>query len=113
MIAISIAVSSSISSTSAEIVSRPAIFEARQRRSPATSWNLALPRGRTRIGWRTPCSRIDAASSSSVSGSNARRGCSGFGSIRSSGTTRIPIDRPAFSDDSKADDRWRQLAVFG
>ena len=37
MIEISRAVSSSISSTSAGIVARPASFEARQRRSPATS----------------------------------------------------------------------------
>jgi hypothetical protein len=38
MIAISSAVSSSSSSTSAGIVSSPASFDARQRRSPATSW---------------------------------------------------------------------------
>ena len=38
MIEISSAVSSSSSSTSAGIVSRPASFDARQRRSPATSW---------------------------------------------------------------------------
>ena len=38
MIEISSAVSSSISSTSAGIVARPAAFDARQRRSPAMSW---------------------------------------------------------------------------
>ena len=39
MIEISNAVSSSISSTRAGIVSSPAAFDARHRRSPAMSWN--------------------------------------------------------------------------
>ena len=66
MMEISSAVSSSISSTSAGMVARPAALDARQRRSPAISWNSPSSSGRTRIGCRTPCSRIDAASSSSV-----------------------------------------------
>jgi len=53
-------------STIAGIVSVAAIFDARQRRSPAISWNRFSSTGRTRIGWRTPCSRIDAASSCSA-----------------------------------------------
>src|SRR4051812_16109632 len=90
MIEISSAVSSSISSTSAGMVSRPAAFDARQRRSPAMSWYSSSSSGRTRIGCRTPCSRIDAASSSSVTESNANRGCCGFGVIRSTGMFRTP-----------------------
>src|SRR4051812_10851583 len=98
MIEISRAVSSSISSTSAGIVSRPASRDARQRRSPATSWYRFSPSGRTRIGWRTPCSRIDADSSWSASGSKTRRGWSGFGSIRSTGMVRTPTLRPTLSE---------------
>ena len=45
MIEISSAVSSSISSTRAGIVASPAAFEARQRRSPAISWKLAVLEG--------------------------------------------------------------------
>src|SRR2546423_700932 len=101
MIEISSAVSSSISSTSAGIVAWPAIFDARQRRSPAMSWNWWLPSGRTRMGWRTPCSRIEAASSWSDSSSKTIRGCSGFGVIRSTGTVRTPTVRPALSDVSR------------
>src|ERR1035437_7189128 len=94
MIAISRATSSSRSSTSAGIATSPAILAARHRRSPATSWNRCGPRGRTRTGWRTPCSRIDAASSSSADSSKTRRGFSGLASILSSGTLRTPLVLP-------------------
>src|SRR6476659_8836216 len=101
MIAISRAVSSSISSISAGMVSSPARRDARQRRSPATIWYVFGPSGRTRIGWRTPCSRIDDASSLSASGSKTRRGCSGFGSMWSIWTMRTPIDRVGLSGVSR------------
>src|ERR1035437_1110392 len=94
MIAISRATSSSRSSTSAGIATSPAILAARHRRSPATSWNRCGPRGRTRTGWRTPCSRIDAASSSRADSSKTRRGFSGLASILSSGTLRTPLVLP-------------------
>src|SRR5512140_1413537 len=94
MIAISRATSSSRSSTSAGIATRPAILAARHRRSPATSWNRFGPRGRTRTGWRTPCSRIDAASSSRADSSKTRRGFSGVASSLSSGTLRTPLVLP-------------------
>src|SRR3954471_3949472 len=97
MIAISSAVSSSISSISAGIVSSPARRDARQRRSPATIWYVFGPSGRTRMGWRTPCSRIEAASSSSACGSKTIRGCSGFGSMWSTWTMRTPIERVGLS----------------
>src|SRR5664280_578029 len=94
MTAISRATSSSSSSTSAGIAASPAILAARHRRSPATSWNWFGPNGRTSTGWRTPCSRIDAASSSRADSSKTRRGFSGFASILSSGTLRTPLVRP-------------------
>src|SRR5258708_9387077 len=48
----------------------------------------ALPiSGRTRIGWSTPCSRIEAASSWSVSSWNVMRGWSGFGTTFSTGSS--------------------------
>src|SRR3954447_21596774 len=54
------------------------------------------------MGWRTPCSRIDAESSWSVSSSNARRGCSGFDAIWSTGIIRTPPRaRPWRSFDSR------------
>src|SRR3954471_24409892 len=101
MIAISSAVSSSISSISAGIVSSPARRDARQRRSPATIWYVFGPSGRTRMGWRTPCSRIEAASSSSACGSKTIRGCSGFGSMWSTWTMRTPIDLVGLSGVSR------------
>src|SRR5437588_6661839 len=82
------AVSSSKSTTMAGIVSRCASREARQRRSPAMS-SYWLPTGRTRIGCRTPCSRMLSASSVSESSSYESRGCAGLGRIRSIGTSRI------------------------
>src|ERR1035437_3759866 len=94
MIAISRATSSSRSSTSAGIATSPAILAARHRRSPATSGNWFGPRGRRRTGWRTPCSRIDAASSSRADASKTRRGFCGLASIRSIGTFRTPVVRP-------------------
>src|SRR4051795_6512598 len=101
MMAISSAVSSSISSIKAGIVSRPARRDARQRRSPATIWYVFGPSGRTRIGCSTPCSRIDAASSSSAWGSKTIRGCSGLGSMLSTWTIRTPTDRVGLSGFSR------------
>jgi hypothetical protein len=68
MIETSSAVWSSNSATMAGIVSRLARRDARQRRSPAISSNCD-PTGRTRIGCRTPCSRMESASSVSESSS--------------------------------------------
>ena len=68
MMLTSSAVWSSNSATMAGIVSRSAIVDARHRRSPAMSSNFE-PLGRTRIGWSTPCSRIESASSVSDSSS--------------------------------------------
>src|SRR5438105_12798313 len=86
MRAISSAVASSKRSTIAGIVSLPASFEARQRRSPAMIWKSS-PAGRTRIGCSTPCSRIDAASSWSVSSWKVIRGCSGLGTTFSTASS--------------------------
>src|SRR6266540_3304137 len=88
--AISRAVASSKRSTMAGIVSLPAIFEDRQRRSPAmiSYWS---PDGRTRIGCSTPCSLMDAASSCSVSSCQVIRGCDGFGMTFSSGSSRTAV----------------------
>src|SRR6266550_2359677 len=90
MSAISRAVESSKRSTIAGIVSLPASFDARQRRSPAmiSYWS---PAGRTRIGCRTPCSRIEAASSASVSSCHVIRGCPGLGITFSSGISRTAV----------------------
>src|SRR6266581_2705285 len=90
MSAISSAVASSKRSTMAGIVSLPAILDERQRRSPAmiSYWS---PDGRTRIGWSTPCSLIDAASSCSVSSCQVMRGCDGFGTTFSSGSSRTAV----------------------
>src|ERR1700694_3932857 len=41
------------------------------------------------MGWSTPCSRIDAASSWSVSSWNVMRGCSGFGTTLPTGSSLI------------------------
>ena len=89
MIAISNAVWSSISSTMAGISRMPASFAARQRRSPAMSWNRPSAAGRTRIGWSTPCSVMEAASSWRGSSSKVSRGWFGLGSIRSIGIRRM------------------------
>src|SRR5437773_4821408 len=88
--AISSAVASSKRSTIAGIVSLPASLEARQRRSPAMI-SYSLPAGRTRIGCSTPCSRIEAASSASVSSCHVMRGCPGFGITFSTGISRTAV----------------------
>src|SRR3989442_14473947 len=88
--AISRAVASSKRSTIAGTVSLPASFEARQRRSPAMI-SYSSPAGRTRIGCRTPCSRIEAPSSASVSSCQVIRGCEGFGTIFSRGMSRTAV----------------------
>src|SRR5438874_3223034 len=88
--AISSAVASSKRSTIAGMVSLPASFEARQRRSPAMI-SYSSPDGRTRIGCSTPCSRIDAASSASVSSCQVIRGCPGFGITFWSGMSRTAV----------------------
>src|SRR6266850_3176914 len=90
MSAISSAVASSNRSTIAGIVSLPASLDARQRRSPAMI-SYSLPAGRTRIGWSTPCSRIEAASSARVSSCHVMRGCPGFGITFSSGISRTAV----------------------
>jgi hypothetical protein len=99
MMLTSSAVTSSKSTTMAGIVSRSAIRDARHRRSPAISSNCA-PLGRTRIGCRTPCSRMESASSVSDSSSYERRGCAGFGRILPTGTSRIwaCVARDSISD---------------
>src|SRR2546425_4634662 len=88
--AISRAVASSKRSTIAGTVSLPASFEARHRRSPAMI-SYSSPAGRTRIGCRTPCSRIEAPSSASVSSCQVIRGCEGFGTIFSRGMSRTAV----------------------
>src|SRR2546430_2971566 len=90
MSAISSAVASSKRSTIAGIVSFPASFDARQRRSPAMI-SYSSPAGRTRIGCSTPCSRIDAASSARVSSCHVMRGCPGFGITFSRGISRTAV----------------------
>src|SRR5437762_1199310 len=45
------------------------------------------PAGRTRMGWSTPCSRIEAASSWSVSSWKVMRGCSGLGTTFSTASS--------------------------
>src|SRR6266508_4512032 len=90
MSAISSAVASSKRSMIAGMVSLPASFEARQRRSPAMI-SYCWPAGRTRMGCRTPCSRIEAASSWSVSSCQVMRGCVGFGTTFSSGISRTAV----------------------
>src|SRR5450759_1143312 len=58
------------------------------------------------MGWRTPCSRIDEASSRSVASSKARRGCSGLESMWSTSITLTPVDRRVMSGD-------RRLTIAG
>src|SRR5215210_231797 len=58
------------------------------------------------MGWRTPCSRIEAASSVRASSSKIIRGCCGLDSIRSTGMTRTPTVRPALSEE-------RRLTIAG
>src|SRR5881397_2505603 len=88
--AISRAVASSKRSTIAGTVSLPASFEARQRRSPAMI-SYPSPAGRTRMGCKTPCSRIEAASSASVSSCQVMRGWLGLGTTFSSGMSRTAV----------------------
>src|SRR4029079_5840560 len=47
--------------------------------------------GRTRIGCSTPCSLMDAASSCSVASCQVMRGCDGFGTTLSSGSSRTAV----------------------
>ena len=51
------------------------------------SWNCPPSSGRTRIGWSTPTSRIDAVSSLSVSSSKDDRGWWGLGSMLATGSS--------------------------
>ncbi len=75
----------------------PAFCAARQRRSPATIWYCLRPMPLVTInGWITPCSRIDAASSSSLSSSHSDRGCNGFASRLSIGTNATPLSPEVF-----------------
>ena len=75
------------SRSTAGISFSPARCAARQRRSPARIRYLP-PSRRTRIGSTIPCSRMEAASSSSRFSSNRFRGCFGFRSTASSGSER-------------------------
>src|SRR5688572_2480641 len=90
------AVGSAISRTSAGIRSRPAIFAARQRRSPATISNRP-PTLRTRMGCNTPLARIELESSWSSPGSNSLRGWCGLGT--SCATSSIVTSSPVVPDD--------------
>ena len=102
MIEISSAVSSSMSSTRAGIACCSAIFDARQRRSPAMSWNRPPSIGPDE-------DRLEDAVladgrgelARAVASSNARRGCSGLGSMRSTGTILTPVDGWVVSGDSR------------
>src|SRR5258708_3274077 len=73
----------------------PAICDARQRRSPAMiSYRSCTPRtGRTTIGWITPCSLIESASSPSSVSEKSRRGLRGLGFRNSIGTLRCARGR--------------------
>src|SRR5439155_12844777 len=68
---------------------RPAARAARQRLSPAMSWNRS-PEGRRSTGWTTPVERIDSVSSFSPSSGKTLRGCNGLGSINSTATESRP-----------------------
>ena len=70
---------SSTSRTRAGIVWSPARLAARHRRSPAMSSYSSSPAGRTRTGWSTPTSRIDAVSDASASSSKCAPGLVGVG----------------------------------
>src|SRR5437667_10266973 len=58
----------------AGMLSFPAVFDARQRRSPQTISYPPLVRGRTRMGCRTPCALMLSASSARAESSVRRRG---------------------------------------
>src|ERR1700734_1560744 len=64
---------SGVSRTIAGMYSRPACWDARQRRSPMTSSNLPSPSFLTTTGWSRPTSVMEAARSSSASSSKVRR----------------------------------------
>src|ERR1700678_3213396 len=95
MIANSSASESLTSTGTIGISCRPAICEARQRRSPAMiSKRSCAPRtGRTTIGWITPCCLIESASSLSSASANSFRGLRGFGLRNSIGTLRCARGR--------------------
>ena len=76
---------SSVSRTMAGIVSSPARWTARQRRSPITSSNRPSASGRTTTGCSSPTSWIDSTSSSIASSSNTVRGCRGLGEMSETG----------------------------
>src|SRR6476646_6118308 len=59
------------------------------RRSPATI-RKSSPSGFRRIGWSTPRSRIESASSESAASSNCTRGWFGFGLMRAMSISRTP-----------------------
>ncbi len=72
--AIATAASSGTSLMMTGMVSRPASWQARQRRSPATISYLLLLMGRTTIGCMTPWARMELARSSRDSGCMSWRG---------------------------------------
>src|ERR1700712_4991990 len=75
----------------------PACIAARNRRSPATTWyrSGAVGCARTRIGCKTPWTRIDSARLSSSAASKSVLGWNGLGSIWSIGTALIEVLRSA------------------
>ncbi len=79
-----------VSRTIAGIVSSPASWLARHRRSPMTSWYCSGPIRRTTIGCMRPNSRIECTSSPSASSSKTLRGCLGLGWICSGGSRGTP-----------------------
>src|SRR5437588_10637786 len=72
----------------AGIVCSPARLAARQRRSPAISWNDPISTWRTRTGCRTPSSRKEAVRALRLSSSNVDRGWAGLGSMAETGICR-------------------------
>ena len=99
-IVISIACSSETWRRMAGTVVLPAICEARQRRSPAMSWNRPLASGRTSTGCTTPLAAMEAASSASCSSLTWERVWKGLRSIWSRGISRgLPPSRlPALQE---------------
>ena len=79
--AISMTFSSLMVRMYAGIAFRPAICDARQRRSPAIIWKRLSATCLSVMGWMMPISLMLMASSCSDSSSNSRRGWLGFASI--------------------------------
>ncbi|MNT91651.1 hypothetical protein D3C72_2327870 [compost metagenome] len=93
MMATSITSTSSIARSMMGTNFSRAAWAARQRRSPAMICHMPSWPGwaRTRIGCKTPLSRIEAVNSSRCSAPNCLRGWSGLGFRLSIGTARTPV----------------------